>query len=230
MITIRNLYGGYDKHQILHGVDFEANAGITVVIGANGSGKSTLLRSIVGLCQVYSGDVLYENRDITKVPTYKLSEMGISYMAQRNNVFAQLSVYENLVMAAHPRKPDLAYAFEIFPMLEQYRKTQAALLSGGQRQLLAMAMMIQKRPKVCMFDEPTAALSPKNSKIVLDKIQHIQESLSNCTIIVEQNVRAALAIADTTTLLASGEVKFAGEPDVLLKDDALGAKYLGLGH
>ncbi len=229
MISVKSLYSGYDKHQILHGVDLEVGKNITTIIGANGSGKSTILRSIVNLCDVYSGTILYDNTDITGISTHKLSKLGISYMAQTHNVFSELSVHENLIMAAHPEKPDLEYTFNMFEMLESYSTTKASKLSGGQRQLLAMAMMIQKKPQVCLYDEPTAALSPKNAKMILDKITQIQHDLQNCTVIVEQNVKAALGIADYCILVSSGTIQYAGDPQQLLDDESLGQKYLGLG-
>ena len=229
MIRTQNLCSGYDKHTIIHDVYFEARDDcLTAIVGANGSGKSTLLKSVCGLCTVHSGHISYGAKDITGTPTHRLSELGISYMSQVHNVFADLSVHENIVIAASPDKPELDRIFGIFPMLEKFKTTKASRLSGGQRQLLAMAMMITKSPRAMLYDEPTAGLSPRNAQVILDKIRQVQQTLGCCCILVEQNVRAALAIADYCYLLAGGRVRWSGNPGDLLGDRDLASKYLGI--
>lgn len=228
LIRIEKLSSGYDKKQILFDVDFEATDQMTIIIGANGSGKSTLLKSICGLCDIYSGSIMLDAMDITDIPTHTLPKLGISYMAQRNNVFADLNIYENLVMAAFPDKPDLDYVFDFFPMLRDHKTKKARQLSGGQRQLLAIGMNMLKKPKIMLFDEPTASLSPRNSGIILEKIREIQNTLKNCVIIVEQNVTGALNVGDMCYLLASGKIVTRQEPKTLLSDKNFGAKYLGV--
>ena len=226
-VDITNLSCGYGKSQILYDVDFEASEGtITGIIGANGSGKSTLLKSMFGLCDVMSGRITTFGRDITRTPAYAMRGQGISYMAQRQNVFAELSLRENLVVAANGESHD--HILDSFSEIKPFYHSKAKTLSGGQRQLLAMAMTLLGAPSVMLFDEPTAALSPKNSQIILEKIKQINTEAKNCTILVEQNVRRALEFCDYVYLLASGKVAYFGRPQALLDDEDLAAKYLGV--
>lgn len=227
-INIDSLGSGYGKNHVLHDVAFTADNEITAIVGSNGSGKSTLLKSIFGLCDIYAGKIIFDEHDITRTPTHKITDLGISYMAQRENVFGELNIYENLVISSLPAKPDLDATFDFFPILEQFRNKKAKDLSGGQRQMLAMAMILTKNPRVILFDEPTANLSPKNADLVLDKIQEIQKKLHNCIILVEQNVKNTLGICDKCYLFSSGKVVYHGNPQQLLNDSHLVGKYLGL--
>ena len=226
-VEISGLYSGYGRTQILHGVDFEAEKStITAVIGANGSGKSTLLKSIFGLCDIRSGSIAVFGKSTMNTPTHKMSRHGVAYMAQRQNVFSDLTVRENLIIAADGRS--IEDTFTAFPELNPFRTRVAGTLSGGQRQLLAIAMILLRDPEVVLYDEPTAALSPKNAQLILDKIKQINMEQRNCTIIVEQNVRRALEFCDTVYMLASGKVAYSGPPSRLLEDKDLAAKYLGV--
>ncbi len=173
---------------------------------------------------MYGGTIRIGKRDITKVPTHKIIHLGVSYMAQTNNVFPNLSIRENLV--ASGSDPDAA--FKLFPALRAHKKKKASQLSGGLRQLLAMAMIVSKRPRVILFDEPTASLSPKNAHAILENIRSIQKKLDNCIILVEQNVHGALEYSDKVYLMASGAVVYSGDPKKLSSDSDLGKKYLGL--
>ena len=228
MIEIDSLCCGYDKIQILYNVNFSAKNQITAVIGSNGSGKSTLLKSVFGLCDVYSGKIKYNNLDITNIQTNKIIHLGISYMAQKDNVFLEQTIQENLIIASLPDSPDLVETFRIFPVLKQYKNKKAIQLSGGEKQMLAMAMILAKKPKIILLDEPTANLSPKNADIVLDKIKQIQQELDNCIILVEQNIKKSLAICDSCYLFSSGKVIYQGNAEKLLKDSKLVSKYLGI--
>lgn len=228
VISIKSLSAGYGKIHILFDVDFEARNEITVIVGANGSGKSTLLKSMFGLCDVFSGTVRHGSKDITGIPTHHMHKHHISYMAQRRNIFAELTVRENLAISNLDNVTDTVSVFELFPELETFQGRKAGTLSGGQRQLLAMAMAIITKPKVLLFDEPTAALSPKNSKYILDRIDHIRKEQNICIILVEQNVKRALNFCDKVYLLASGSVIYSGPPGPLLADKDLAKKYLGV--
>ncbi len=227
-ITIQSLHSGYGKNQILHGVDFAAGDELTVIVGSNGSGKSTMLKSIFGLCDITSGRIMLEERDITGMSTHRITKTGISYMSQTNNVFYDLSIRENLVIASLPDEPPLEDLFELFPALRPSMSKKARDLSGGQRQMLAIAMTLTKKPRVILFDEPTANLSPKNATLVLEKIKEIQRKLGNCIILVEQNVKNALGACDTCYLFSSGNIIYHGEPASLLADEELAKKYLGV--
>ncbi len=226
-VKISNLVCGYGKNQVLHGVDFEANMSqITAIVGSNGSGKSTLLKSLFGLCDVKSGSINALGKDITHIPTHAILRFGISYMAQRKNVFQNLTLKENLSVVAGTG--DAERAMEQFPELVPFLDRVSATLSGGQKQLLAMAMMLVYKPKIMLFDEPTAALSPKNSSVIIEKIKKLNAAHDSCIILVEQNVKAALKNCDKVYLLASGNVVYSGDPATLLADKDLASKYLGM--
>ena len=226
-VQISNLVCGYGKNEVLHGVDFDANMSqITAIVGSNGSGKSTLLKSLFGLCDVKSGSINALGRDITHIPTHAILRFGISYMAQRKNVFHNLTLKENLSVVAGTRNAE--HAMKQFPELVPFLDRVSATLSGGQKQLLAMAMMLVHKPKIMLFDEPTAALSPKNSSVIIEKIKKLNAAHDSCIILVEQNVKVALKNCDKVYLLASGNVVYSGDPATLLDDKDLASKYLGM--
>lgn len=195
------------------------------MIGANGSGKSTLLKAAFGLCDTYAGTVEAAGRDITGVPTHRLAGMGVSYVAQRGNVFPGLTVEENLRIAA--RGP-AGGALGAFPELAPLRRARAGALSGGQRQLLAMAACMAAGPRACLLDEPTAALSPPNAAAVLSRVRRACSETGAAMVLVEQNVRQALAACDSVCLLAGGRVAYSGPPSGL-EGGGLAARFLGWG-
>jgi branched-chain amino acid transport system ATP-binding protein len=220
IISTESLYSGYDKNQVLQNINFTAKNEITAILGANGSGKSTLLKSIIGLCDIKSGNILFNKKNITNLRPHQISKLGISYMPQINNVFGDLTILENLKI-----NDATDTAFEIFPILQQYSDKKAKHLSGGERQMLAMAITLTGSPQVILFDEPTAALSPQNARLVHDKIIEIQQRLNLCIILVEQNAKMALDMCDTVYLFSSGKIKYHGDPQKLRLDlDA----YLGV--
>ena len=226
-IEIKDLVCGYGKNQVLHGVDFSADLSkITAIVGSNGSGKSTMLKALFGLCDVKSGSIRALGRDITHVPTHSILGYGISYMAQRKNVFQDLTLRENLAVVTGLRNAE--QAMDHFPELLPFLDRPAVTLSGGQRQLLAMAMVLVHKPRIMLFDEPTAALSPKNADIIIGKIKDLNAQHENCIVLVEQNVKHALRNCDKVYLLASGNVVYSGDPATLLDDKDLASKYLGM--
>ena len=233
-IDVDTLNSGYVNSHILFDVDFEAKEKeITVVVGPNGSGKSTLLKSIFGLCTVYSGDISYNGEKITGLAPHKVARKKIAYLPQVDNVFSNLTIKENLIMASYTlnsklvsqRMPEI---FETFPILKKYEKSKSNTLSGGERQMLAMGMALIRQPNVMLFDEPTASLSPKLANKVLSKIKQLRDDFGITIILVEQNVKRALTLADFVYLFANGKGVFKGKPDELLAHPELGKLYLGL--
>ena len=234
IIHVNALNSGYANSHILFGVDFEAKEKeITIIVGPNGSGKSTLLKSIFGLCAVYSGEITFHGKTITGLAPHEVARKKIAYLPQVDNVFSNLTIRENLVMASYTldskifsqRLPEI---FETFPILKKYEKSKADTLSGGERQMLAMGMALIRQPKVMLFDEPTASLSPKLADEVLAKIKQMRDDFGITIILVEQNVKRALKLGDYVYLLANGKGVFKGKPEDLLAHPELGKLYLGI--
>jgi len=234
IIHVNNLNSGYANSHILFGVDFEAKEKeITIIVGPNGSGKSTLLKSIFGLCAVYSGEIKYCGENITGLAPHKVARKKIAYLPQVDNVFSNLTIKENLTMASYTldsktQSARLPEIFQTFPILKKYEKSKADILSGGEKQMLAMAMALIRQPKVMLFDEPTASLSPKLADEVLSKIKEIRDDFGITVILVEQNVKRALKLGDYVYLLANGKCVFKGNSEDLLSNPELGKLYLGI--
>ena len=234
VIHVSDLNSGYVNSHILFGVDFEAKEKeITIIVGPNGSGKSTLLKSIFGLCDVYSGEISYLGKKITGLAPHEVARKKIAYLPQVNNVFSNLTIKENLTMASYTLDPKtqssrLPEIFETFPILKEYEKSKASTLSGGERQMLAMAMALIRQPKVLLFDEPTASFSPKLADEVLSKIIQMRDNFGITVILVEQNVKRALKMGDYVYLLANGKGVFKGKSEELLANPELGKLYLGI--
>ena len=234
IVQVNNLNSGYANSHILFGVDFEAREKeITIVVGPNGSGKSTLLKSIFGLCSVYSGEIRFYGKEITGMAPHDIARKKVAYLPQVDNVFSNLTIRENFAMATYtldsksPSK-QIPKMFETFPILKKYEKVKAENLSGGERQMLAMAMALIREPKVMLFDEPTASLSPKLAEEVLSKIKQLRDEFEITIVLVEQNVRRALKIGDRAYLYANGKGVFQGDTDELLAHPELGKLYLGI--
>ena len=206
---------------------------ITVLVGPNGSGKSTLLKTIMGITQVYSGKILFNGDNILGKPPHAVTKLGIAYLPQVDNVFTNLKVRENLVMAGYilqgnEAKERLQESLEDFPVLKGYMDRRAGTLSGGERQMLAMAMATIRRPKIMLFDEPTASLAPKIALEVLNKIIDLRDNHNMTVVLAEQNARRALDHADQAILLVSGRVMYEGDSKELLNHKELGKVYLGI--
>ena len=206
---------------------------INVVVGPNGSGKSTLLKSIFGLTTIYSGSIVYEGMELVGKPSHEIAKYGIAYLPQVDNIFANLTVEENLLMAGYlMRKEELEERVEdiveIFPIVKRYWKRKAKLLSGGERQMVAMAMALVRNPKVMLFDEPTGGLSPKIANEVIAKIIELRDSMNMTIILVEQNAKKALEIGDHAYLLVGGRLIFEGGCQELLEHPQLASLYLGV--
>jgi len=234
LIALRDVFAGYGKLQIINGISIEApRSEITVLVGPNGSGKSTLLRTIAGLTTVYSGSITMDGAPLVGVAPHEIAKMGLAYLPQTENVFTNLTVSDNLRMAEYTipsdqRKARLETVGSLFPQLSRYLSAKAGNLSGGERQMLAMAMSLVREPKVMLFDEPTGNLSPKIATQVLETIRSLARDLRITIVLVEQNARKALEIGSKAYLLANGKVVFSGGARELLEHKELGRLYLGL--
>jgi branched-chain amino acid transport system ATP-binding protein len=232
LLTIEKLNAGYKTLQILFDVTITAPRNLlTVVVGPNGSGKSTLLKTVFGLTKIYSGKLFLDGLDITGLPPHKVAEKGIAYLPQVDNVFSNLTVYENLLIAGYGLKRDedaVTDVLEMFPHLKTYRNRKAAEMSGGERQMLAIAMALIRKPKLMLFDEPTGNLSPKMATQILNVIKELRDSHGKTIILAEQNAKKALEIGDKAVLLVSGRPVYEGNSQTLLQHEELGKLYLGI--
>ena len=235
MLSIKNLESGYGKMQILFGVSLTIKPNdIAVLIGPNGAGKSTLLKSIFNLVDVYKGKIIFKNKDITKIPTHELIELGISYVPQGRQVFNTLTVRENLEMGAFLTKEKDLVEGRInevlnkhFPDLRKKLNDYAFNLSGGQQQMLAISRALMQDPQLLLLDEPSLGLAPRIMKELFRKIKEINEE-GVTVMIVEQNAKQATAIADKIFVLEDGKVALSGSRSIL-KTRKIQHIYLG-GH
>jgi len=234
MIKVSGLNAGYRKLQVLFDVSasFDREK-INVIIGPNGSGKSTLLRSIFGLTTIYSGSITLDGVELVGRAPHEIARIGVAYLPQTENIFENLTVEENLRMAGYVLKRDeleerVEEMAELFPVIKRYWRRRARLLSGGERQMIAMAMALLRKPKVMLFDEPTGGLAPKIASEVLSKIVELRDALRMTIILVEQNARKALEIGDKAYLLVGGRLVFEGECRELLNHPKFSSLYLGI--
>jgi branched-chain amino acid transport system ATP-binding protein len=234
ILVAEALSSGYGKFQVLFDVSFRVYENeILAVVGPNGSGKSTLLKTVFGLTTIYSGSVIYRGRDITRLPPYVKARIGVAYLPQTDNVFAELTVKENLLMAAYTLEENEARdrieeVLNLYPVLKERLSYKARSLSGGERQMLALAMTLVRRPDIIMLDEPTANLAPVVARHLLKKISMLRDEMKKTIVLAEQNARAALELGDRALLMVSGRVSYEGPSESLLQDVELGKRYLGL--
>ena len=233
VIELQSVYGGYGDTEILHGVSMKVDPGeIVVVIGPNGAGKSTAMKSVFGLLHLTKGEVLLDGEPITNTPPEQVVRRGVCYVPQTENIFPSLTVEENLEMGAYVReddfKPRLQEIYELFPPLAEKRKQTAGTLSGGQRQMVAMGKALMLEPKILLLDEPTAGLSPKFRGEIFSIVKTIN-GLGTPILMVEQNAKQALTIADQGYVLVDGQNKFAGTGQELLDDPEVAEMFLGGG-
>lgn len=233
VLEVKNLYSGYGKIKVLFGINFSADEGkITAIIGPNGAGKSTLLNSIYGIADIYEGKVLLNGIDITGLKPYIIARMGIGYVPQTNNIFSELSVEENLRIAVRDIsreefKARMEEVLDFFPKLRELIHRKAGTLSGGERRMLAIAIALMRRPNIMLLDEVTTDLAPIVVKRILEKVVELRDKMGMTIVMVEQYARRALEICDKVYLIASGQVKFEGDPKQLLEQQELVSLYLG---
>jgi len=231
LLEAKRITAGYGETEILHRVFVKVNQGeIVSIVGPNGAGKSTLLKTILGLLKPREGKVILEAEDITGLDPDRIVRKGICYVPQTDNVFASLTVQENLEMGAFIRKDNyqnrIQEIYTIFPDLEERRKDRAGKLSGGQRQMVAIGRALMLEPKIILLDEPSASLAPKLVRLIFQKITEINRSGVGI-LMVEQNIREALRIADQAYVLAMGRNRFHDTGQALLNNQEVGKLYLG---
>ena len=231
VLRVQDVVAGYGEVEILHGVSIAVSeAEIVAVIGPNGAGKSTLLKAIFGLVSVRSGSVQLIGQDVTGAAPDRIVQSGMSYVPQTENVFPSLTINENLEMGAYVRRNGLRdrleRVYDLFPDIAPRRGERAGRLSGGQRQMLALARALMLDPKVLLLDEPSASLSPKMVDSIFEKIGDINQG-GTAILLVEQNAKEALSFANRAYVLAMGENRFEGEAKEMLDNEEVGKLYLG---
>ncbi|MBP3459019.1 MAG: ABC transporter ATP-binding protein [Lachnospiraceae bacterium] len=233
MLEVKDLHVHYGVIEAIKGISFEVNKGeVIALIGANGAGKTTTLHTISGLIKPSAGTVLFEGKDIVKIPGHKIVSLGMAHVPEGRRVFAQLSVYENLLMGAYTRKDkeeiqnSLQIVYDRFPRLEERKNQMAGTLSGGEQQMLAMGRALMSNPGIILMDEPSMGLSPIFVNEIFDIIQKVSEA-GTTVLLVEQNAKKALSIADRAYVLETGKIVLEGKADELMNDDSIKKAYLG---
>ena len=233
MLEIKDLEVYYGMIQAIKGVSFDVNEGeVIALIGANGAGKTTILHTITGLINAQKGSVWFEGKDITKVPAHKIVSMGMAHVPEGRRVFANLTVLQNLKMGAYTRKDKteieqtLDSIYKRFPRLMERQNQLAGTLSGGEQQMLAMGRAFMYHPKIILMDEPSMGLSPIFVNEIFDIIKSVSAS-GTTVLLVEQNAKKALSIADRAYVLETGKIVLSGKASDLLNNDSIKKAYLG---
>ena len=231
VLQIEGAVTGYGEVEILHGVSITLNRGeMVAVIGPNGAGKSTLIKAIFGLLPVSPGRIIMNGEEVTNQRPDQLVARGLSYVPQVENVFPSLTIRENLEMGGYVLRDGirerLAQVMDLFPDIAARPRELAGRLSGGQRQMLALARALMLEPQVLLLDEPSASLSPKMVDVIFDRIAHINEA-GTTILLVEQNAKEALSLSNRAYVLATGENRFEGESKDILENEEVGKLYLG---
>lgn len=233
MLKVKDLNVYYGKIHAIKGINFEVNDGeIVTLIGANGAGKTTTLKTISGLLRAEKGIISFNGEDISRVKPFHIPDLGIAHVPEGRQVFAEMSVYENLIMGAFIRKDkreindDLEMVFTYFPRLKERYKQMAGTLSGGEQQMLAMGRALMTKPKMILLDEPSMGLAP----ILVDEIFSMIQTINSAgmtVLLVEQNAKKALRIANRGYVLETGKIKLAGDAAELMSNDEVRSAYLG---
>ena len=233
MLEVRDIEVYYGMIQAIRGISFEVKEGeVIALIGANGAGKTTTLQTITGLVAPKKGSIYFEGQDITHVPAHKIVSMGMAHVPEGRRVFSQLSVLDNLKLGAYTRKDKneieetLARVYKRFPRLEERKNQIAGTLSGGEQQMLAMGRALMSHPKIILMDEPSMGLSPIFVNEIFDIIQEVSKS-GTTVLLVEQNAKKALSIADRGYVLETGNIVLEGNAKELLNNDRVKKAYLG---
>ena len=232
MLEVKDLQVYYGVIQALKGISFRVEKGeVIALIGANGAGKTTTLQTLTGIIPAKAGSIVFEGKDLTKTPAHKIVEMGMAHVPEGRRVFADMSVYENLLMGAYTRKDKaemdatLNMIYQRFPRLKERVNQPAGTLSGGEQQMLAMGRALMSHPKLIVLDEPSMGLSPIYVNEVFDIIQSINRD-GVTVLLVEQNAKKALSIANQAYVLETGKIVLSGDAKQLMNDDKVKKAYL----
>ena len=225
MLKVENIEVYYGVINAIKKVSFEVNQGeIIALIGANGAGKTTILHTITGLVTPKSGSIMFEGQDLTRIPAHKIVSMGMAHVPEGRRIFQQLSVYENLKLGAYilndknKIRENIEYVYEHFPRLEERKNQIAGTLSGGEQQMLAMGRALMSNPKIVLMDEPSMGLSPLLVKEIFAIIEGLHKS-GITVLLVEQNAKKALSIADRAYVLETGSITMSGKASDMLNDE-----------
>ena len=233
MLEVKDLNVYYGMIHAIKGISFEVNEGeVIALIGANGAGKTTILHTISGLIAPKSGQILFQNKDLTKLPAHKVVSLGMAQVPEGRRVFAQMTVLQNLKMGAFTRSDRgevdaaLETVYKRFPRLEERKSQPAGTLSGGEQQMLAMGRALMSHPKIILMDEPSMGLSPILVNEIFDIIRSVNET-GTTVLLVEQNAKKALMIADRAYVLETGKIVQSGDAKELMDDPSIRKAYLG---
>ena len=233
MLHIENLQVYYGAINAIKGISFDVEQGeIIALIGANGAGKTTILHTISGLVPAKSGSITFNGTELTKTPAHKIVSMGLAHVPEGRRIFQELTVYENLMLGAFTRKDKaeientLEEVFKRFPRLEERRTQIAGTLSGGEQQMLAMGRALMSHPSIILMDEPSMGLSPLYVSEIFDIIQSVNES-GTTVLLVEQNAKKALSVANRAYVLETGKIVLSGDAHELMNNDSVKKAYLG---
>ncbi len=236
ILRISGVHTYYGKIEALKGIDVDVYKGeIVTLIGSNGAGKTTLLMTVCGDPQAQEGQILFEGKDITKVPTDQIVRMGIAQSPEGRRIFSRMSVYENLQMGALVSDPkyfeeDLAKVYKLFPRLEERRDQRGGTLSGGEQQMLAIGRALMSRPRLLLLDEPSLGIAPLVVRQIFQAIKEVNEKEGMTIFLVEQNAFHALKLAHRAYVLVNGKVALSGTGQELLSNPEIRAAYLEGGH
>jgi len=233
LLDVRGLRGGYGPIQVLHGLDFHVDAGeVVVILGANGAGKTTTLRAVSGMIEI-AGSVVFDGEEIAGTKKADIVRKGVAHVPQGRGTLPELSVVDNLRVGAYSRKDkqvdaDMAKWFEVYPVLHERRDQRAGSLSGGEQQMLAVARALMSRPRLLLLDEPSLGLAPLIVQDLFQRFREINKETGTTMLVVEQNARLALGIADRGYVIESGQIILQGDAASLIDDDAIRKAYLGV--
>jgi len=235
MLSLEDLESGYGPMQVLWKPSLNVKKGsVTSLLGPNGVGKSTLLYTVLGSVEPWAGKIIYEDKEITHLPTHKKVDLGISLVPEGKHLFGGMTVHENLIMGAYRKEAmknineSLDFVYSLFPILKERDRQQAGTLSGGQQQMVTIARALMAKPKLIMLDEPSQGLAPKLVGEVFETVEKLQAEIGLTILLVEQNAEASLNAANYVYIMHEGQIKAEGTPDKIKGSSDIREAYLGI--